>query len=152
MHVCRCCMSRGWMFFRLWIHPGWTCVSASTLPLMSVEPPICSHVLCISGSLMWGGYVTMGASHGWTSWWCLGARSCIMIMTIVISIAVWMARYLVNFFGTNGFNACSHCSFGLCYVPVFRPAPFRDIPLCRVRVVNQKLCPGCRLSVLRCRI
>ena len=26
-----------------------------------------------------------------------------MIMTIVISIAVWMARYLEEFFGTNGF-------------------------------------------------
>lgn len=135
-------------------------MSASTLPLMSVEPPICSHVLCIFGSLgetkqgiseTKNVGVTMGATHGWTMM-DLGARSCIMIMTIVISIAVWMARYLEEFFGTNGFCASSHCSFGWCYVPVFRPAPFRDIPLCRVRVVNQKLCPGCRLSVLRCRI
>jgi len=46
--------------------------------------------------------VTMGATHGWTMM-DLGARSCIMIMTIVISIAVWMARYLEEFFGTNGF-------------------------------------------------
>lgn len=80
--------------------------------------------------------------------------------TLVPGAASWSWRlWLALLFGwpdtwknslALGFCACSHCSFGLCYVPVFRPAPFRDIPLCRVRVVNQKLCPGCRLSVLRC--
>ena len=82
-------------------------MSASTLPLMSVEPPICSHVLCIFGSLgetKCGGHngCNPWKPHGWTMM-DLGARSCIMIMTIVISIAVWMARYLEEFFGTNGF-------------------------------------------------
>lgn len=50
------------------------------------------------GNEMWGSQ--WGAPHGWTMM-DLGARSCIMIMTIVISIAVWMARYLEEFFGTG---------------------------------------------------
>ena len=39
-----------------------------------------------------------------------------MIMTIVISIAVWMARYLVLLW--HLFFACSCCSFVLC--PCFK--------------------------------
>ena len=54
-------------------------MSASTLPLMSVEPPICSHVLCIFGSLFRDetrDFRNVGFSNGCNPWldhdgpWC----------------------------------------------------------------------------------